>query len=171
MARRPRFDCKILTGEAPELKQTCEAVAPDQGVGFVQLMLQALKSEKLGVGLAAPQIGVLKRVIVVWPGRHGKPWVMINPEMVSNSDVLDSGEEGCLSFPGVRVRVNRYTRIMLRYQTLSRSQTFEREFTGWTARIIQHELDHLGGICEVGDEWRRQQAALETEAAVKGGVG
>lgn len=93
------------------------------------------------VGMAANMIGVSKRIIVFSDGEAiGE---MFNPEIVQCKDPFDT-EEGCLSLSGVRP-VRRYRTIKVRYQTRT-MQTRLKTFTGWTAQIIQHEIDHCNGI-------------------------
>ncbi len=101
--------------------------------------------EHNGIGLAAPQIGINKRVFVM--GNPTQSFICVNPEIVSGTgDIKD--QEGCLSFPGLWLHVNRYETIQVRYQDIL-GKTHEREFTGLAARVFQHEYDHLNGQCFV----------------------
>ena len=93
------------------------------------------------VGLAANMIGQAVRIIVF--DDEGVPTVMLNPEIVRQSGQFET-EEGCLSLDGVR-KTRRYRSIKVRYQNEG-LQTRLKTFTGWTAQIIQHELDHCDGI-------------------------
>ena len=106
-----------------------------------------------GAGLAAPQIGVLQRVVIF--GVKGNPrypdavevpdTVLINPVITPLSDEMEEGWEGCLSVPGMRGVVPRYRR--LRYSGLDeKGKPFEREVDGFHARVVQHECDHLDGV-------------------------
>jgi peptide deformylase len=106
-----------------------------------------------GAGLAAPQIGVLLRVVIF--GVHSNPrypdvdevpdTVLINPYITPLSSEMEEGWEGCLSVPGMRGSVPRYTR--LKYSGYDEQGTrFEREVDGFHARVVQHECDHLDGI-------------------------
>lgn len=106
-----------------------------------------------GAGLAAPQIGVGLRVVIFgikrnprYPGVEPVPdTVLINPVIEPLSDDLEEGWEGCLSVPGMRGLVPRYTR--LRYSGHDENgKRFTREVTGFHARVVQHECDHLDGI-------------------------
>lgn len=100
---------------------------------------------KGGIGLAAPQVGVSKRILLM--GTPEKLVVCVNPELVSGSgEVKDV--EGCLSFPGLWLHVKRYEKVVARYQNI-KGETREEEFDGLTARVFQHELDHLNGVCFV----------------------
>ena len=94
------------------------------------------------VGMAANMIGVTKRIIVFDNG--GSYTVMLNPEIVKQSDPYET-EESCLSLLGGPRKTVRYQKIKVRYQTVD-FQTRLKTFSGWTAQIIQHEIDHCGGI-------------------------
>ena len=93
------------------------------------------------VGMAANMIGVRKRVIVF--DNEGTDMVMFNPVILKGEGVYDT-EEGCLSLPGIR-KTKRFQKIKVQYQTAA-FQTRIKTFTGWTAQIIQHEIDHCDGI-------------------------
>ncbi len=93
------------------------------------------------VGMAANMIGVLKRIIVFEDG--GKYTVHFNPEIVKCAEPYET-EEGCLSLSGVRP-TKRYKSIKVQYQN-EKFQTRFKTYTGWTAQIIQHEIDHCNGI-------------------------
>jgi peptide deformylase len=99
-----------------------------------------------GVGLAAPQVGVAQRVIVVDPRDDSvQPFALINPEIVAFSEDVDRGEEGCLSIPGLKEIVERPYAVRIR--GLDRDGApVEFEADGLLARILQHEVDHLDGI-------------------------
>jgi peptide deformylase len=98
-----------------------------------------------GVGLAAPQIGILKRVIVLDPADGETGLIeMINPEILEKSGRV-LGAEGCLSIPGIQGEVYRYEKI--RVKGLDRhGNELVMDAEGWLARIFQHEIDHLDGI-------------------------
>ena len=103
-----------------------------------------------GIGLAAVQVGVLKRVIVTDTmqddtGAPGAPLHFINPEIIAESDALHPYQEGCLSFPGQFADVVRPDSVRIRYQTVN-GTTQEGEFDGLLATCLQHEIDHLNGI-------------------------
>lgn len=100
--------------------------------------------EGRGLGLAAPQVGVLKRLVVVSPdGEPGREAVLINPEII-HSEGSERADEGCLSFPGIYVKVNRHARVVVRYQDVA-GEAHEMEAEGLLARAIEHEVDHLDG--------------------------
>ena len=94
------------------------------------------------VGMAANMIGVSKRIIVF--SSNGFFMTMLNPEITAKSGAYDA-EEGCLSLLGGPRPVRRFRRITVRFQTLD-FQTRTMDFDGWTAQIIQHEVDHCNGV-------------------------
>ncbi|MBQ9851874.1 MAG: peptide deformylase [Ruminiclostridium sp.] len=107
-----------------------------------QDLLDTLTAHAEGcVGMAANMIGVSKRIIVF--DNEGTYMVMFNPEIVKASDRYET-EEGCLSLVGRRT-TKRYKSIKVKYQTAD-FQTRFKTYTGWTAQIIQHEIDHCNGI-------------------------
>ena len=110
-------------------------------------MLITMYSAK-GIGLAAPQVGVQKRILVIdlnFEDPEAPPNVFINPEIISSSANLDTYEEGCLSIPGVYLNVLRPSSIKLSYRDeMGRPKKMNAE--GLMARCIQHEIDHLNGV-------------------------
>ena len=99
-----------------------------------------------GVGLAAPQIGLKKRVLVLNPtGEPEDDLALINPKIVDRMGQKESMEEGCLSFPGIYGRVERPDRCKVVAQDVS-GNPIEAEYEGFVSRIIQHEYDHLEGV-------------------------
>ena len=116
------------------------ATAADKQVALD--LLDTLRANLDGcVGMAANMIGVSKRIIAVEDG--GKYLVMYNPEIMKKSDPFEA-EEGCLSLAGTR-KTRRYKTIKLKYMNES-FQPRIKNFTGWVAQIIQHEIDHCNGI-------------------------
>ncbi len=93
------------------------------------------------VGMAANMIGIAKRIIIF--NDNGSPTVMFNPEIIKRSEPY-TAEEGCLSLTGTRP-AKRYRSIKVRYQN-EQFQTRLKTYTGWTAQIIQHEIDHCNGV-------------------------
>ena len=118
------------------------APATKEDLQVAQDLLDTLTAYKDGcVGMAANMIGVSKRIIAF--DNEGKYMVMFNPEIVKRSEPYEA-EEGCLSLPGTR-KTKRYRSIKVRYQN-GQLQTRFKTFTGWTAQIIQHEIDHCNGV-------------------------
>jgi peptide deformylase len=94
------------------------------------------------VGMAANMIGVCKRIIAF--DNDGSYMIMLNPEIVKKSEEYET-EESCLSLLGGSRKTKRYRKIKIRYQTMD-FQTRLKTFEGWTAQIIQHEIDHCNGV-------------------------
>ena len=106
-------------------------------------LLDTLTFHKEGcVGMAANMIGVAKRIIVF--DNEGTYMTMLNPVILKGSDLYEA-EEGCLSLLGGPRKCKRYKKIKVQYQNLQ-MQTRLKTFTGWTAQIIQHEIDHCNGV-------------------------
>ena len=104
-----------------------------------------------GVGLAAPQLGIKKRIFIM--GNFTKLVACINPKIVSLSEDRKNDLEGCLSFPDLFMRVKRPTSAVVQYYTVS-GELIERELTGLECRVFLHEYDHLIGVTfdqRVGD--------------------
>jgi peptide deformylase len=121
----------------------------------------ALMHDAQGVGLAATQVGVLRRVFVFEPDEEG-PRAIVNPRIVEEADEKLSDEEGCLSLQGVRVPVERTTTLTLEGKD-PKGEDVRLELDAYAARIVQHELDHLDGVLIIdrtGDEHRKE--ALST---------
>ena len=121
--------------------------ATEQDLPIAQDLLDTLIAHKDGcVGMAANMIGQFKRIIAFLDesGRAPTYTVMLNPQIVARSDIYET-EEGCLSLLGGPRKCKRYKTIKVQYQTLN-MQTRTKNFTGWTAQIIQHEVDHCNGI-------------------------
>lgn len=123
------------------LAQTAEPATADD-LGVAQDLLETLAAHKDGcVGMAANMIGVNKRIIAF--DNEGEYMVMFNPVIVKQSGVYEA-KEGCLSLTGTR-KTKRFQTIKVQWQN-ERFQTRLKTFTGWTAEIIQHEIDHCEGI-------------------------
>ena len=113
-----------------------------EDLSVAQDLLDTLTDHKDGcVGMAANMIGVNKRIIAF--DNEDKYMVMFNPEIIKKSGPYEA-EEGCLSLTGTR-KAKRWQSIKVQYQN-ERFQTRFKTFTGWTAQIIQHEIDHCEGI-------------------------
>ena len=116
--------------------------ATAEDLPIVRDLLDTLAAHREGcVGMAANMIGQAVRIIAF--DNEGSYMAMLNPEIIKCSDPYEA-EEGCLSLPGVR-KTKRYRSIKVRYQN-EQMQTRLKTFTGWTAQIIQHEIDHCNGI-------------------------
>jgi peptide deformylase len=136
-----------------------------------------------GCGLAAPQVGVLKRLIVVdftedseedkgkKKEKKREPIYLVNPEIVSSSGDEVEGEEGCLSIPGIAINVKRPESVKVRAFGLEGNE-FELDASGFPARVLQHEIDHLEGrtLFEHLDVIDRIEKFREYELAVASGA-
>lgn len=132
--------CEICRDEA-FLAQKAEPAAAED-LGTARDLLDTLIAHKDGcVGMAANMIGVNKRIIAF--DNEGEYMVMLNPMIVKQSGVYEA-EEGCLSLTGTR-EVRRFKSIKVQWQN-EKLQTRLKTFTGWTAEIIQHEIDHCEGV-------------------------
>jgi len=139
----------IIVAPDPRLKLTCAPVARvDAEVArLMDDMLETMYAAP-GIGLAAPQLGVQKRVIVIdtaKPGEEPCPIMLANPELVATSEELKSWDEGCLSLPEHYAEVVRPSRVAVRYLD-ARNRKQEVEADGVLAVCLQHEMDHLDGI-------------------------
>ena len=139
----------ILLHPDPRLKKVAETVGtvtPDLSV-LAADMLQTMY-EAPGIGLAAPQVGVSKRLIVMdcEKGEDAvpRPLVLLNPEVIWSSDQRAVYEEGCLSIPDQYGDVERPAEVKVRWMALNGSEQQE-HFTGLWATCVQHEIDHLEG--------------------------
>lgn len=122
-----------------------------------------------GRGLAAPQVGIALRLFVMdptWRDGIPAPRVCVNPEILAVSDHDATRDEGCLSIPGIPVRVTRPAEITLRWTDLS-GVVLEERLTGFAATAAQHEYDHLNGrlILDLMDEPARRAVSLRLAAA------
>ena len=122
-------------------------IAAKEDLSVAQDLLDTLMEHKEAcVGMAANMIGVRKRIIAFLDesGRTPVYTVMLNPEIIKKDGAYDT-EEGCLSLIGGPRKCKRYKTIKVQYQTLE-MQTRLKTYTGWTAQIVQHEVDHCSGV-------------------------
>ena len=139
----------VIIAPDPRLKVKCSPVdaVDDQVRRLMDDMLETMYHVP-GIGLAAPQVGVHKRVIVVDASRKDEdpaPLKLANPELVWASDELGTYEEGCLSLPEYYAEVTRPNRVRVRYLDYE-GEIREIEAEGVFATCIQHEMDHLDGV-------------------------
>jgi len=134
-----RYPNSILTTRTIDFDFNNPAEDPYQ---IVERMLQVMQKYN-GVGLSANQIGLPYRVFVMRGTEYN--FACFNPKIVSMSEETNILEEGCLSFPGVNLKIKRSLEVRLRFQTPN-GGTETKVFNGLTARVIQHEIDHLDGI-------------------------
>lgn len=146
-----RFDSKTL-------EEVAQPIAQDEFGDDLSSILSSMAETMYGnrgLGLAGPQVGFLKRVLVADLGydqmtegsdfKYGN-WIgMVNPETLEVSNETDLADEGCLSFPALIQKIKRPTKIRVKFFSPMGAEQ-EREFKGFQARIIQHEMDHLNGV-------------------------
>jgi peptide deformylase len=139
-------DLQIILYPDPRLRaeSTPVEVFDDDLKALAARMLELMREDK-GVGLAAPQVGINKRLFVINPtGKPADDRVYVNPQL-SEAAGDDEGEEGCLSLPEIRAKVVRSKALHMRAQDVD-GKWFEETADGYVARIWQHENDHLDGI-------------------------
>ena len=138
----------IITAPDPRLKKKAQRVpAVDDKVRRLMDDMLETMYRAIGIGLAAPQVGVLQRVIVVDVAREGEdpqPMRLANPEIVWRSEATTEANEGCLSLPEHYADVTRAAEIRLRYLD-EQNEIREIEAKGLLATCLQHEIDHLDG--------------------------
>lgn len=128
----------ILNKETKPIKEINDRIRE-----LAQDMIETMYHEN-GIGLAAPQIGVLRRICIVCADENSEPKVLINPYIIEKSGTQVEFE-GCLSIPGYRGKVERAAWVKVKYQNLNGEEVIE-EGTELLARAFQHEIDHLDGI-------------------------
>jgi peptide deformylase len=133
----------LQDGDKRLLKKSKRVAKIDNNIKELVSNLIDTMLSNLGVGLAAPQCGVLKQVIIVLI--DGTPQVLINPEIIFKSEEKVTDKEGCLSFNGEFYDIPRAKEIVIKYRNLE-GRTIKETHTDFTARVIQHEVDHLLGI-------------------------
>ncbi len=147
----------IVTLPEPVLRRKARAVAAfDKKLQtLIDDMIETMRDAP-GVGLAAPQVGVSERVIVVEYFENEdaettedeakkKVWAMVNPQIVKASEEKVMGVEGCLSIPSLVGEVERHVSLQIKGLN-RRGQPIKLKVSGWLARIFQHEIDHLNGV-------------------------
>ncbi|MDZ4791424.1 MAG: peptide deformylase [Hyphomicrobiales bacterium] len=139
----------IITLPDPILRKPAAAVewVDDDARHLIADMFETMYAAP-GIGLAAPQVGVSRRILVLDDSRSEedkRPLAMINPEILSSGDVMRTHEEGCLSIPEMYADVARPNDIVVRF--IDRDGVLqERTCEGLLATIVQHEVDHLNGV-------------------------
>lgn len=136
---------RVRTLGDPVLKQETRdvAAAGEDLRPLVDVMFEVMDREQ-GIGLAAPQIGIQKRVMVWRHPETEERYVLLNPRVTERSEETLTAEEGCLSIPGHAMEVERSERVVVKGHDLSGNPVTV-EASGLMARILQHEIDHLDG--------------------------
>ncbi len=155
LAQIRQYPDPVLRMAAPDVEEF------DEDLARLVERMKALMRDAYGLGLAAPQVGILRRVFVFQVDEDDVP-ALVNPVIVAQSDEIEPDEEGCLSIQGVRVPVERNVSVTME----GRDETggaVRLELEGLPARVAQHELDHLDGtliLDRTDDESRRNAMAL-----------
>jgi len=171
---------KIILSPDTLLRQKCEPVALEELPAMARLAKKMAKAmyQHDGCGLAAPQVGVSKQLIVLDTAvpksgeeRTHDPLVIINPRVIKRGDETELDEEGCLSIPGITIEIERSTSIELEAMDLE-GNTIGITAEGFDARALQHELDHLEGVTmfEHLDVLAKSAKLKEYERAIAAGV-
>ncbi len=165
---------KIIESPDPILNQVCEPCIPgDKSLKKLAKQMEKAMYANDGVGIAAPQVGVLKRIIVidVSPEDVRDPLVLVNPEILELSGDPEIEDEGCLSCPGISVPIERQPWARVGFYDLD-GERWEVEGDGLLARCLQHEIDHLDGktLFESASPRERIRALSAYEAAKRAGA-
>lgn len=144
------LEFQVTLYPAPVLRKVAEPVtAFDEELRRIVEAMYERMYESRGVGLAAPQVGLRRRILVLNDeGDREKPectLTLINPRIVERAGDATRYEEGCLSFPGIYAEIDRPERCTVEAFDLE-GKPFREEYTGFRSRIIQHEYDHLEGV-------------------------
>jgi peptide deformylase len=149
----------------PALRNAASAVdeVDDEVQRLAERMVDVMERAH-GVGLAAPQLGILRRILVYRAGEEDEVRVLINPELVERSDETEVGTEGCLSLLGgeLQVPVARHLRVRVAARDAG-GEPVDLAAEGFEARVIQHEIDHLDGVLifDRAEDQERRQALRE----------
>ena len=153
--KRKSLLSRIRKWNDPILKRVCDIVSPDEDVSeIVKELKSVLKVTDNGLGLAASQIGYVKRIFVMRASIKGDIKVVINSNIVEESEEKEVREEGCLSFPGFYTKIERSSTLTILYEDELRS-SHKVKFKGVEAMVASHEHDHNFGICLVGEDYRK----------------
>ena len=169
LERRNAALSRVLKFGDPVLKSAASPVTEfDEQLAEEAERMIGLMRDAIGVGLAATQLGVLRRMLVFQVGPDAKPTVLVNPEIEWRSEDAATAEEGCLSIPGVVVDVERPLFVRARAVDV-RGEPLMIEASGLEARVIQHEVDHLDGVLML-DRTEKEQRKGALRALREGGT-
>ena len=181
MSEELEFDLTLFP--SPVLRKRAQEITEfgDELKATVAAMYRRMYASE-GVGLAAPQVGLRKRILVAnHTGEEGDELTLVNPKILDRTGSPTTFEEGCLSFPGIYAEVERPDRCKVQAQDVDGNE-FEAEYEGFLSRVIQHEYDHLEGVLLVDRmspadkhrhrtalenlkvKYQREKAKLEAEA-------
>ena len=172
-ARRRLALAQIRQYPDPVLRMKAREIdAHDDDLRRLVERMTRLMQDASGVGLAATQVGILRRVFVFQPG-EADPAAIVNPQIVKRSDQLETDDEGCLSLQGVQVPVERSLAVTIE-GTDETGAPVSYELEELPARVVQHELDHLDGVLildRTTPEARREALAKLRPQPVLGALG
>ena len=152
LAEVRQFGDPVLRSRASEVREFGPELAAEAD------RMIAIMRGAMGVGLAATQLGVLRRLLVFQAGADAKPTAVANPEVEWLSEDLATAEEGCLSLPGIGVDVERSLHARVRGADVA-GEPLLLEASGLEARVLQHEIDHLDGVLILDRTARDQRKA------------
>jgi peptide deformylase len=169
LERRTAALAQVVKFGDPVLRSAASPVTEfDQGLEAEAERMIGLMRDAIGVGLAATQLGALRRMLVFQVGSDAEPTVLVNPEIEWRSQDLATAEEGCLSLPGVIVDVERPLHVRASGVDVH-GEPLSIEASGLEARVIQHEVDHLDGVLML-DRAEREQKRAALRALREGGT-
>lgn len=147
-----KYPGRVLRKKAKEVEKF------DEEIKKISAEMAETLKENGGAGLAAPQVGVSKRIIAVLVDEN-KIEIFINPKITKKSREKKTAEEGCLSFPGIFLKIKRPSKVVIQAIDLER-RMLEVEVEGILSRVFQHEIDHLNGILFIDRAgfWQRWKA-------------
>lgn len=165
--REARREIRVI-GDPVLRERALEVVTFDRGLRKLAKRMIRIMHDAPGVGLAAPQVGALQRLLVYEVGEE--PRVLVNPVLDELSEEIEESDEGCLSVPGVTMPVERSVGVRVRAFDAN-GEPLEFQAKGFEARVIQHEYDHLEGVLIVDRTSRSARAAALRELAERRDAG
>lgn len=144
-----RLLARIRTFDDPILDEVCSPVSDKENITHLMEVGEICKLTSNGVGLAASQVGIKKRAAYIYANRK-VGYLMMNPTITAKSEELIDSEEGCLSFPGYGGTVKRHKWIEVEFIMVSDDLIItdrKRRFEGFEGIVVQHEINHMDGIC------------------------
>ena len=161
LAQIRQYPDPVLRLEAQEIEDF------DDDLAQLVERMKRLMQDARGVGLAANQVGIMRRVFIFQAEEGEEPLALVNPAIVERSDLVELEDEGCLSLQGVLVPVERALRVRLEARD-AEGETVALELRGLGARVVQHEVDHLDGVLIVDrttPEGRREAMSVLRQSA------
>ena len=153
----------MIITEVSKLQTLCEEVSSvEEGEEIGAQLLKELTETKSGIGLAANQVGINKRVCVI---NVKEPLILINPKIVETSEETFVFPEGCLSFPNKHIRTTRFVKVTVEADNHEGQLSFSAESEdindAFECACVQHEIDHLDGVTMFDREWKQEPVKVE----------